>query len=53
MYTLTRVVTTSATGLVVATNVTQLVNELVKSGRRDLAEILVLIDTAGRMVPPA
>ena len=39
--------------LVVATNVTESVTDSVKSGRGGLAEILVLIGTAGGMLPPA
>ena len=39
--------------LVVATNVTESVTDSVKPGRGGLAEILVLIGTAGGMLPPA
>ena len=39
--------------LVVVTNVTESVTDSVKSGRGGLAEILVLIGTAGGMLPPA
>ena len=37
----------------VATNVTESVTDSVKSGRGGPAQILVLIGTAGGMVPPA
>ena len=39
--------------LVATSNVTESVTDSVKSGRGALAEILVLIGTAGGMLPPA